>query len=91
MLRFLPTIFDLADAYARHGAIPPGKRADAVHAAVATVHEMDALVSWNYRHMVNYARRQKINAVNQMMGYNKRIEIVTPPEVDPDAGQPGTT
>ena len=90
MLEALPPIQELADAYARFGAIPPRKTADAFHAAAATVHQMDALVSWNYRHMVNYDRRQKINAVNHQMGYNKRIEIVTPPEVNPDAGEPST-
>lgn len=77
---------DLAAAYAEHGAIPPGKLVDALHAAIATVNEMDALVSWNYRHFVNVTRRRKINAVNAIMGYHKQLEIITPLEAFEDEG-----
>jgi hypothetical protein len=86
VLRIAPGVIELSAAYARHGAIPAKKESDARHAAMATIHEMDALVSWNYRHLVNYDRRRKINIVNVMMGYNKGVEIVTPPEVTPNAG-----
>ena len=75
----------LSTAYARLGAIPGSKVSDAFHAAIATVRGMDALVSWNYRHLVSMVRRQKINAVNAMMGYNKALEILAPPEVFADA------
>jgi predicted nucleic acid-binding protein len=88
ILRFHPASLDipsevrrLAEAYVVHGAIPGSHAADAMHAAVATVFEMDALVSWNYRHMVRLERRRRIAAVNVLMGYNKLLEIVTPHEV----------
>jgi predicted nucleic acid-binding protein len=86
VLAIPPGIIELAAAYARYGAIPPKKESDARHAAMATIHELDALVSWNYRHLVNIPRRRKINIVNKLMGYNKGIEIVTPQEVMPDVG-----
>jgi predicted nucleic acid-binding protein len=90
--RFRPTILDIPDevrelsaAYVDNHAIPPSREADAMHAAIATVHEMDALVSWNYRHMVSLPRRRMIVAVNTLVGYNRPIEIITPPEVFEDA------
>jgi len=71
----------LAEAYAEHGAIPKAQQADRLHAAIATAEDMDMLVSWNYRHLVNVERRRKILAVNGLAGHSTHIEIVTPPEV----------
>jgi predicted nucleic acid-binding protein len=81
---------ELARAYVAHGAMPPSKPADAMHAAFATVHGADILTSWNYRHLVNWARRRKLLAVNALMEYTRQLEIVTPPEVFYDACQQGT-
>jgi len=77
----------LGDAYIEYGALPRTKRADASHAALATVHEVVALVSWNYRHFVNYERTQKLNGVNLLRGYGMPLRIITPPEVFGDAVQ----
>lgn len=71
---------NLADAYVRHGILTSGHLADARHVAVATVAELDVLVSWNYRHLVNRRRREAFNGVNAIMGY-RAIEIISPPEV----------
>ncbi len=81
MLEPTAEVHELAQTYADLGAIPPGKLADRLHVAIATVAEMDMLVSWNYRHFVNVRQREKVNAANQFAGYMKRIEIVSPPEV----------
>ncbi len=77
----VPGVQELAAEYLRLGAVPPSKLADAMHAALATVHELDALVSWNYRHMVSLPKRRKINAVNAIMGYLRTLDIISPPEV----------
>lgn len=74
---------DLADAYIRHGILTAGHLADARHVAIVTVGELDALVSWNYRHLVNRRRREAFNGVNAIMGY-RPIDIVSPPEVFDD-------
>ena len=70
----------LAEAYVRHGVVTAGHLTDAQHVAVATVGELDVLVSWNYRHLVNRRRREAFNGVNAIQGY-RTIDIVTPPEV----------
>jgi hypothetical protein len=84
MLRPDDKAYALAEAYAAHGAIPPSRKADRLHAAIATVAEVDMLVSWNYRHLVNASRRQRITSVNRFAGYPRGIEILTPPEVFED-------
>jgi hypothetical protein len=33
---------------------------DAVHAAVATVYKLDALISWNLRHLASLRRMEKV-------------------------------
>lgn len=73
----------LAEAYIRHTVLTVGHLVDARHVAIATVARMDALVSWNYRHLVNRRRREAFNGVNAIMGYHP-IDIVSPPEVFDD-------
>jgi hypothetical protein len=61
--------------------LPRSAEADATHAAVATVYELDALISWNLRHLANLNKMSKINAVNLACGYTKKLELITPLEV----------
>jgi len=81
MLEVTDEIEKLADIYIAEGVIPEKKRDDALHIAVATVYEMDALISWNYRHLANLTKKEKIHAVNILNGYLKDIEMITPMEV----------
>ena len=50
------------------------------HIALATIAEVDAIVSWNFKHIVHFEKIQKFNAVNIEMGY-KPISIYSPREV----------
>jgi len=80
-----PQALDLAEAYIREGAVGPGCNADAQHIAVATVARVDVLVSWNFKHIVNFRRIQLYNAVNLKQGY-ALIDIRTPREVLDEKG-----
>jgi len=71
----------LAKKYIGEGALPQKAFYDAVHAAVATVYELDALISWNLRHLASLRRMEKINGVNFKEGYSKKLELITPMEV----------
>jgi hypothetical protein len=71
---------ELAQAYVAHGVLSDKHQTDARHVAIATIAELDLLVSWNYRHLVNHRRRRAFNAVNVLLGC-RPIEIVSPPEV----------
>ena len=62
------------------GLIPIKYRNDALHLAVAVVHDVDAVVSWNFEHLVRLATRLGVNGLNKMLGY-RDIEIVSPEEV----------
>jgi len=51
-----------------------------VHIAVATVNGVDAVVSWNFRDIVNIRTRRSVHATNLRLGF-PLIEIVSPEEV----------
>ncbi len=67
--------------YVSDGIFPVNKIEDAIHAAVATVFEMDALISWNLKHLSNLKKMEMINGINMKEGYVKRLELITPMEV----------
>jgi predicted nucleic acid-binding protein len=86
--QFSPNIIPLNDEanhlaleYLQFGIVPASKLDDARHVAVAVVHELDILVSWNYRHLVNLKRREAFHYSSAINGYPKPLQIVTPPEV----------
>lgn len=53
---------------------------DAQHIALASIHRVDVLVSWNFKHIVNLRRIHLYNAVNLKYSY-PMIEIRSPREV----------
>lgn len=73
-------IIALADAYIKAGALTKKSIEDAVHIASATIKKVDAIVSWNFKHIVNLNRIVIFNKVNIEMGYTV-MEIRTPVEV----------
>lgn len=73
-------MYDLRSAYLDAGVVSPKWAADALHVAVATVSGCRAIISWNFRHIVNFRRIPLYNGVNQMKGYGP-IAIHSPPEV----------
>lgn len=70
----------LAEAYIRSAVLPKSSFEDAEHVAIATINNLDAIVSWNFKHLVNLRRIKMVNLVNEEMGY-KHIEIISPQEV----------
>jgi len=71
----------LAEKYIQEGALPERAEFDSKHVAIATFYEIDALISWNLKHLANFKRMEKINSVNLKEGYLKRLELMTPMEV----------
>ena len=68
---------ELRDAYLRAGVLSPNYDDDALHVALATLARADAIVSWNFRHLVNPARIRGFNGVNMMRGYGP-VVILSP-------------
>ena len=80
VLEETPESLALARAYVAAGAIPVDSEDDARHIAVASVNDIRAIVSWNFRHMVNIERKRMINSVNLREDV-PLIDIVSPWEV----------
>jgi predicted nucleic acid-binding protein len=75
-------IEQLAKVYILQKVIPAGKLEDALHVAYATVHQMDILLSWNFKHLANVRREALIVAVNQEAGYRYPLRLLSPLEVE---------
>ena len=71
---------DLADTYIREKVVGKTSRADCIHIALATIHKVDILVSWNFKHIVNLNRIRGYNSVNLRLGH-QTLEIRTPKEI----------
>ncbi|MCL2798246.1 MAG: type II toxin-antitoxin system VapC family toxin [Firmicutes bacterium] len=70
----------LAGVYVAEGIIPEKYKTDALHIAVATAHELDMIVSWNFKHIVRHKTIRLTESVNLREGY-KKIWIHSPMEV----------
>lgn len=70
----------LAHIYVKEKIIPPRYFADALHIAMATIHNIPVLVSWNFEHIVRYKTRVGANRVNKNAGY-PQIDLCSPEEV----------
>jgi predicted nucleic acid-binding protein len=67
-------------AYLEQEVVPVRYADDALHVAIATVHQIKLIVSWNFKHMVNYHRESGFNGVNLLQGYPS-IRILSPLEL----------
>jgi len=85
-LRDLPVLDLTRDAalhaaeFVRAGGVPAKARIDALHIAVASVHGMDYLVTWNCTHIANAQMRGRIEATCRGAGFDPPI-ICTPIEL----------
>ena len=70
----------LARALIEEGALPATAVEDALHIAVATVHGMDYLLSWNCKHIVNAEMRTPVVRISRSRGYEPPV-ICTPEEL----------
>ncbi len=71
---------ELADRYIEAGALDPAARPAALHVAFATLANVDMLASWNYKHLLNFRRGPKFDAVNRELGH-PRIKMYEPPAI----------
>jgi len=74
-----PEVETLARAYIEADVLTSGCGSDAIHVAAATVAGADLIVSWNFRHIVNYNRIRGFNSVNVSYGY-RSLTILSPLE-----------
>lgn len=70
----------LAARLVESGAVPRKAAEDALHIAVAAVHGVDYLLTWNCKHIANATMRQAIESVCRAAGYEPPV-ICTPEEL----------
>lgn len=71
---------ELAKKYIEERVVGATSYADCLHIALATKHNANILVSWNFKHIVNVDRIVGYNSVNTSEGY-KPIDIRSPREL----------
>ena len=71
---------DLAEKDIQAGVLGPASASDALHVAMASVARADLVLSWNFKHIVNFSRIKGFNGVNVMNGCSA-MTILSPLEV----------
>ncbi len=71
-------VVEIARLYVRHRLMPESVGGDALHLAVASLHEMDYLLTWNVRHLANP------NKVEHMTVINRRLGLLSPAILSPE-------
>ncbi len=73
-------ILMLAHEYITEKVVGDTSLYDCIHIAAATVHQADALISWNFKHIVNSNRIIGYNHINSQRGL-AHITIKSPREI----------
>ncbi|MBS1538057.1 MAG: PIN domain-containing protein [Bacteroidetes bacterium] len=71
---------NLANQYITHKVVGKTSLEDCRHIALATIHKVDVLASWNFKHIVNLDKIKGYNSVNLRLGYSM-IEIRSPKDL----------
>jgi hypothetical protein len=75
----------LARSLLDQGVLPERAAEDALHIAIASVHGIDYLLTWNCRHIANAEIQRVVRAVCLAKGYDAPI-VCTPAELMGDQG-----
>jgi predicted nucleic acid-binding protein len=68
---------ELAIEYIKGGVLNEKSYDDCLHISFAVIHHCDAIVSWNFKHLVNFRTINKVKIVNAINRY-KEISIISP-------------
>jgi hypothetical protein len=75
---------EVVRTYVDHHVMPAEAGGDAYHLAMASIHAVQFLLTWNCRHLANANKVQHIGIVNQRLGLHTPI-ITTPLTLIPEA------
>ena len=76
-LEFVDEAAILAEGYISRGIFHRRFMADAFHVALASIHKVDYLVTWNFGHLANVRKQARIKLFNTAAGFFSPA-IVTP-------------
>lgn len=77
LLEITQQVEDVANIYIERLVMPNDPGGDALHLAVASVHRVDVLLTWNCRHLANPSKMDHIRLVNYELGLP--IPLLTTP------------
>ncbi|MFN7351051.1 MAG: type II toxin-antitoxin system VapC family toxin [Dolichospermum sp.] len=80
LLNLNQSVLDLAEQFLGRSNLPAKAYIDAVHIAVATVHGIDYLLTWNCKHIANAQIQRKLAEISIDFGYELPI-LCTPYEL----------
>lgn len=63
----------LANDYIKLGVLSSESKDDCRYIALATIAECELIVSWNFKHFVNFKTINKVQAVNKLLGYRENM------------------
>jgi hypothetical protein len=69
--------------YINEGVVTSKSINDATHVAAATIARADAIISWNFKHIVRLDKMKGYNQINLLNGYGI-LTIISPLEVTID-------
>jgi hypothetical protein len=78
LLSLTPQAADLATLLIAQNVMPAKAAEDALHIAIAAVHQVDFLLSWNFKHIANPVIQAKIAAKLGAVGL--ALPFICPPE-----------
>jgi hypothetical protein len=67
--------------YIKDKVIPERKIEDAQHIAIATIQQLDVLLSWNFKHLANIKKQLAVKRINEREGYFYPLILTNPMEV----------
>ncbi|NIM17991.1 MAG: hypothetical protein GTO45_38850 [Candidatus Aminicenantes bacterium] len=67
--------------YIKDRVIPERKIEDAQHIAIATINQVDILLSWNFKHLANINKQFAVKRINEREGYFYPLILTNPMEV----------
>ena len=67
--------------YIKDKVIPGRKIEDAQHIAITTIHQLDVLLSWNFKHLANINKQRAVKLINEREGYFYPLILTNPMEV----------
>jgi predicted nucleic acid-binding protein len=70
---------NLAQTFINEKALSKSSENDAYHIALASVNRLDCLISWNFKHIVNFDKIKIFHSINIRLGY-PIIDIRSPLE-----------
>ena len=70
-------VTELANEYIKNNVLSSSNFDDCLHISFAVINECDLIISWNFKHLVNYKTIKNVKIVNSINNY-KEIGIISP-------------